>query len=185
MTTSIGERLKKCRNEKGLSLRELAGKIDLSASFLSQIEQGKASPSIENLKKIANALDVRVGYLIEDEEDDEKNIHFIKKDEMKYLESKGSKIKIAFLLNNNKEKNMEPIIYEIGPNGESGRDFYSHAGEEFIFIIEGSLEIFIGEKKYYLNEGDSLYFKSNIKHRFKNITDKSVKALWVVSPPTF
>ena len=59
---TIGERIKKKRNEKGFSLRELAGKVDLSASFLSQIEQGKASPSIENLKKIANYLEVKVSY---------------------------------------------------------------------------------------------------------------------------
>ena len=64
---SIGERIKKSRNEKSLSLRELATMVDLSASFLSQIEQGKASPSIENLKKIANSLDVRVSYLIKNE----------------------------------------------------------------------------------------------------------------------
>ena len=50
--SSIGERIKKSRNDRGLSLRELATKVELSASFLSQIEQGKASPSIENLKKI-------------------------------------------------------------------------------------------------------------------------------------
>ena len=73
---TIGEKLKKSRNDKGMSLRELATKVDLSASFLSQIEQGKASPSIENLKKIAHTLDVRVAYLIEDEEDDIRNIEF-------------------------------------------------------------------------------------------------------------
>ena len=65
---TLGERIKKTRNEKGRSLRDLAAELDLSASFLSQIEQGKASPSIENLKKIANSLDVKVSYLIEDEE---------------------------------------------------------------------------------------------------------------------
>ena len=77
---TIGEKLKKSRNDKGMSLRELATKVELSASFLSQIEQGKASPSIENLKKIAHTLDVRVAYLIEDEEDDIRNIEYIKKE---------------------------------------------------------------------------------------------------------
>lgn len=76
--SSIGERIKKSRNERGLSLRELASKVDLSASFLSQIEQGKASPSIENLKKIATSLDVKVSYLIEDEEET-RNMEVVKK----------------------------------------------------------------------------------------------------------
>lgn len=182
---TIGEKLKKSRNEKGMSLRELATKVDLSASFLSQIEQGKASPSIENLKKIANTLDVRVSYLIEDEDEEIRNIQYNKESEMRYLESKGSNIKMALLMPTNKEKNMEPIIYEIGINGESGRDFYSHGGEEFIYIIDGELDVYIADKKYKLVKGDSLYFKSHLQHRFKNISKKQVKALWVVSPPTF
>lgn len=182
---TIGEKLKKSRNEKGLSLRDLATKVELSASFLSQIEQGKASPSIENLKKIANMLDVRVSYLIEDEDDELENVQYIKKEEIKYMESRGSNIKMALLMPSNREKNMEPIIYEIGINGESGRDFYSHGGEEFIYIVEGELEVYIVDKKYSLKKGDSLYFKSHLKHRFKNISKKEAKALWVVSPPTF
>lgn len=182
---TIGEKLKKSRNEKGMSLRELATRVELSASFLSQIEQGKASPSIENLKKIANTLDVRVSYLIEDEDDEIRNIQYTKENEVRYLESRGSNIKMALLMPTNKEKNMEPIIYEIGINGESGRDFYSHAGEEFIYIVEGELDVYIADKKYKLSKGDSLYFKSHLQHRFKNISKKLVKALWVVSPPTF
>ena len=85
-----------------------------------------------------------------------------------------------------REKNMEPIIYEIGIDGESGRDFYSHGtSEEFIYILEGELEVYVANKKYKLSKGDSLYFKSSLKHRFKNTSKKEVKALWVVSPPTF
>ncbi len=117
---TIGKKLRKSRNDKGMSLRELATKVELSASFLSQIEQGKASPSIENLKKIAHTLDVRVAYLIEDEEDDIRNIEHIKKENIRYIESLDSNIKMGILLSNNREKNMEPIIYEIGIDGESG-----------------------------------------------------------------
>ena len=169
-----------------MSLRELATKVELSASFLSQIEQGKASPSIENLKKIAHTLDVRVAYLIEDEEDDIRNIEYIKKENIRYIESLDSNIKMGILLSNNREKNMEPIIYEIGVDGESGRDFYSHgSSEEFIYILEGELEVYVANKKYKLSKGDSLYFKSSLKHRFKNTSKKEVKALWVVNPPTF
>ncbi|MBS9776269.1 MAG: cupin domain-containing protein [Fusobacterium sp.] len=184
MTRTIGEKLKKSRNDKKISLRELATRVELSASFLSQIEQGKASPSIENLKKIANALDVRVSYLIDDEDEIENNVKFVRSEDIKYAESKGSNTKLSLLINS-REKNMEPIMYEIAPKGESGRDFYSHDGEEFVYIVEGELDIYIEDTTYHLRQGDMLYFKSNIKHRFKNNTKKQVKALWVVSPPTF
>lgn len=181
---SIGDRIKRCRNEKGLSLRDLAIMVDLSASFLSQIEQGKASPSIENLKKIANSLDVRVSYLIEDEEV-KKNSDVIKKEERRYVESIDSNTKIALLTSSNIEKNMEPILYEIGPGGESGRNYFNHPGEEFIFILEGKLDVYIEDTIHSLKEGDSLYFKSTENHRFKNNTDKLTRAIWVVTPPTF
>lgn len=181
---SIGEKIKKSRNDKGLSLRDLAEKVELSASFLSQIEQGKASPSIENLKKIATALDVRVSFLIEDDEV-QRNVDFVQKAQMKYIESRDSNTKMALLTVSNEEKTMEPILYEIGPGGESGRNYYSHSGEEFIYVIQGELTLYINESVYQLKEGDSLYFKSNQKHRFKNASKKETKAIWVVSPPGF
>lgn len=181
---SIGSRIKRSRNDKSLSLRELATMVDLSASFLSQIEQGKASPSIENLKKIATALDVRVSYLIEDEEV-KKSSDLIRKKDRKFIESIDSNTTISLLTSSNIEKSMEPILYEIEPGGESGRSFYTHPGEEFIFILEGTLDIYIEEVVHTLYEGDSFYFKSTQRHRFKNNGDKLARALWVVNPPTF
>ena len=181
---TIGERIKKKRNEKGFSLRELAGKVDLSASFLSQIEQGKASPSIENLKKIANYLEVKVSYLIEEEDEALGSFH-IKKEDRKYVESIDSKNSIALLTSSKIEKNMEPIMYEIKPGGESGRGFFNHNGEEFIYIVEGTLDIYIEDQLTTLNEGDSFYFKSSLNHRFKNNGKKLTKAIWIVTPPTF
>ncbi|MCF2626127.1 cupin domain-containing protein [Fusobacterium perfoetens] len=181
---TIGERIKKKRNEKDFSLRELAAKVDLSASFLSQIEQGKASPSIENLKKIANYLEVKVSYLIEEEDESLGSFH-IKKEDRKYVESIDSKTSIALLTSSKIEKNMEPIMYEIKPGGESGRGFFNHNGEEFIYIIEGTLDIYIEDQLTTLNEGDSFYFKSSLNHRFKNNGKKLTKAIWVVTPPTF
>ena len=181
---TIGERIKKKRNEKNFSLRELASKVDLSASFLSQIEQGKASPSIENLKKIANYLEVKVSYLIEEEDESLGSFH-IKREDRKFVESIDSKTSIALLTSSKIEKNMEPIMYEIKPGGESGRGFFNHNGEEFVYIIEGSLDIYIEDQLTTLNEGDSFYFKSTLNHRFKNNGKKLTKAIWVVTPPTF
>ena len=181
---TIGERIKKKRNEKDFSLRELAAKVDLSASFLSQIEQGKASPSIENLKKIANYLEVKVSYLIEEEDESLGSFH-IKKEDRKYVESIDSKTSIALLTSSKIEKNMEPIMYEIKPGGESGRGFFNHNGEELMYIIEGTLDIYIEDQLTTLNEGDSFYFKSSLNHRFKNNGKKLTKAIWVVTPPTF
>ncbi|NLK62522.1 MAG: cupin domain-containing protein [Fusobacteria bacterium] len=181
---TLGLKIKRIRLEKKFSLRELATMVELSASFLSQIEQEKASPSIENLKKIANALGVKVSYLIEDDESPKDHI-VVRKNERRTVESVDSRTKISLLSNSDIDKNMEPIYYEIKPGGESGKNFYSHHGEEFIYVIEGELEIYIDEDKTVLKEGDSMYFKSMLKHRFKNNSNKMCKVLWVVTPPTF
>jgi len=181
---TLGDRIKKRRNEKTMSLRELAEKVEVSASFLSQIEQGKASPSIENLKKIANELDIRVSNLIEDDESN-RDVILMKKSERYLVESLNHGTKIALLTTPNREKQMEPIYYEIKPGGESGRNFYNHPGEEFVLVVEGTLDVFINDKKYVLEDGDSLYFNSTQNHKFKNNYDKLVKVVWVVTPPTF
>lgn len=181
----LGEKIKKIRNEKGLSLRDLAAMVDLSASFLSQIEQSKASPSIENLKKIATCLDVRVSYLIEDDEV-KKDTVLVKKEERATVESIDSNTKISLLTSSEIDKNMEPIFYEIGPLGESGREAYNHPGEEFVYVLDGEICVYINDKKYKLKEGDSLYFKSNQKHKFRNPSEiNTTRVLWVVTPPTF
>lgn len=181
---NLGEKIKKIRIEKKFSLRDLAAMVDLSASFLSQIEQGKASPSIENLKKIANSLEVRVSYLIEDE-DAPKDLIVVRKEDRYIVESLDSRTSISLLSNSDIDKNMEPIYYEINAGGESGENYYSHPGEEFIFVIEGEVDIYIDENKTTLKEGDSMYFKSVLKHKFKNNSSKIAKVLWVVTPPTF
>ena len=129
-------------------------------------------------------MDVRVSYLIEDEEV-KKDTVLIRRNERDSIESIDSNTKISLLTSTDIDKQMEPIIYEIGPKGESGRESFSHPGEEFVFVLEGQLEIDINEKNYILDEGDSLYFKSTQKHKFVNPTDKMTRVLWVVTPPTF
>ncbi len=180
---NFGEKIKKVRNKKKMSLRALAEKVNLSASFLSQIEQGKASPSIENLKKIANELEVKVSFLIDEES--KKDTVITRAKDRNRMESLGSKTDISLLTNPDVAKNMEPIYYEVKPGGESGKDFYHHPGEEFVFIIEGELDIYLEMEQYRLEAGDSVYFKSTQKHKFVNNSDKIAKAIWVVTPPTF
>ena len=109
----------------------------------------------------------------------------IRENERHVLESIDSKAKISLLTSSDIEKTMEPILYEILPDGESGKDFYHHNGEEFVFVIEGELEVYINEDLYSLKKGDSIYFKSNQKHKFKNNSNKVTRALWVVNPPSF
>lgn len=181
---TLGERIKKRRNELGITLRNLASKVELSASFISQIEQNKSSPSVENLKKIANILEVKVSTLIEDE-DSESDSLITRRNMRKKIESLDSKTKISLLTFQDKSKNMEPLFYEIEPGGESGQNQYKHLGEEFLLVLKGKVDIYIDDEVYLLEKGDSMYFHSTRRHRFKNNYEKNVEIIWVVTPPTF
>ena len=129
-------------------------------------------------------LFIDTNFIFEDEEE-KKDTVLIRAKDRNVVESMDSKAKISLLTSSDIEKSMEPILYEIMPEGESGKDFYHHNGEEFVFVIEGELDVYINDDLYHLEQGDSIYFKSNQKHKFKNNSNNITKALWVVNPPTF
>jgi len=163
---TIGEKLKKSRNDKGMSLRELATKVELSASFLSQIEQGKASPSIENLKKIAHTLDVRVAYLIEDEEDDIRNIEHIKKENIGLIEVMGLAILPGRL--KNELLGLETAIDLINQKREQEKKrhikAFEHSNNDFvtpIYLKKAGIVATLQGKK-----DDALKYYERIKDEF-------------------
>jgi len=79
---------------------------------------------------------------------------------------------------------MEPILIEIEPGGMSQED-YPHQGEEFGYVIKGSVTLIIGKKKYKVKKGESFYFKPDRDHYIVNHTDKSASIVWVSTPPSF
>jgi transcriptional regulator with XRE-family HTH domain len=177
---SYGEKLRKIRKRLGMTLEDVSQKTGFTKSFISQIENGKNSPSISSLKKICYALGVSISELFEDE----KNIVLkLTKEDYKILKNKSTSI--MFLAAKCPNRKIEPTVFEIEPHSETGTDFYSHSGEEFGCVIEGSLIVVIGNDEYPLSKGESIYFSSNLPHKVKNKSDKKAKAFWVGTPPTF
>jgi len=80
---------------------------------------------------------------------------------------------------------MEPILFEFDENATSGDSLYQHFVQEFVFILDGRLEITLNEKRYFLDRGDSIYFNSQNPHFVKNVHRGVTRALWVITPPTF
>ena len=80
---------------------------------------------------------------------------------------------------------MDPSILNVAPGADGGGS-YSHDGEEFVFVLEGVFEVILNEsEKYHLNEGDTLYYPSQLSHRWRNPGPSSARVLWVNTPPTF
>ncbi|MEI8176408.1 MAG: XRE family transcriptional regulator [Candidatus Omnitrophota bacterium] len=180
----IGVNIKRSREEKDITLREFAKRLGVSASFISQVETGKASPSLSTLKAIADALQTTVGSLIgENERHDPSPI--VREEDRRSLKNISEGMRMYLLTSPDPNKQMEPILFKLEKNASSGDALYKHFGQEFVLVLKGSLEIVLNDTRYVLKQGDSMYFNSSVPHFFRNLHSAATEALWVVTPPTF
>jgi len=184
---NIGDRIKELRKNLGLSLRDLAERIGTTASYMSQVENNKTSPSLTVLKQICDALNTKVSYVLGEstEEVPLPNYFVVKKSERKTIKNFGVGLKLQFLSTFDKNNVIEPTIHIIEPNVISGTPPYEHEGQEFIMVLKGKIKLNLGDKEIVLDEGDSCYFDSVIKHSFENILESGECQILCVSSPGY
>jgi transcriptional regulator with XRE-family HTH domain len=165
----------------GLSLRELAQRVDLTASFLSQIERDLASPSIESLRKISDALEVPIfHFLVEPEA----KSPVVRRDERALLRLPGSNLTYQ-LMTPDLNRKMEVFLAEREPGEEKITIPLRQDTEEYIYILQGQLEIQLGEDVYLLGQGDSIYFNGTLLRRLASRGDTTLRFISVITPPIF
>ena len=192
----LGEKIRKIRKQKGLSLEEVGKICGVSNGSLSLIENGLSNPSVGLLKKITKGLEISIKTLFDDDlEFAEKNkksksninqtgVRVVKKGLQKILIMPGTDIKF-YLVTPDLNRGME-VLLEITPQKKgSGLEWYTEEGETCVYIIEGEYEIILGEKKYHIKEGDSIFIPSGMSYKWKNPGKKDTKALWIIVPPSF
>jgi len=167
--------------EKNLSLKDLAEKVSLTASFLSQVERELAEPSITSLRKIAEALEVPIFYFLLD---DENSSPVVRKNERKTLKFPESHV-VFELLSPDLNRQMEVMIARLEVGAVSCNEPLSHPGEECIFVLQGAMDIEIGEEHYVLEEGDSIYYFAAIPHRLSSVGEEDLVFLSAITPPRF
>jgi len=179
----IAEKLKAFRSANRMTLKQLANKAGCTDAYLSQLERGRANPSIMILKKIAAALGVKVvDFFLEAET--KANDVVCKETERVNIRFKRGEAKIQMLVRNIQNKRMQPFYTTIEPGGGS-KGSYSHIGEEFGIVLQGELEVNLNGKAYRLKKNESFYFSSQEPHSWSNPSKKKTVVIWVVSPPTF
>ena len=180
----VGERIKVLRDQKGLSLKELADLTGFSTALLSQMENHLVSPSLGTIFKLAKALGVRVGDFMGETEGEPFAI--VRKDERKTISRFASKegVKYGYSYESlgfeKKDRHMEPFIVTLEPATVKTSKISVHDGEEFIFVLEGEMEVILGNHTDVLYPGDSIYYDSNIPHRVQCHQDKVTKILAVL-----
>ena len=181
-TVQVGQRIKARRKELGLSLRDVADRIGLTASFLSKVERDEASPSLDSFQLISQALDVPLFFFLLETESDADPV--VRRDERrKFLvpEVDG----IYELLTPDVDKKMEGVLTTLNPeNGRVPIKKYAHT-EEFIYVLAGMLEIGLGDQTYLLHAGDSIYFDGPMLQHLTAVGKQTVQYISVVTPPVF
>ena len=178
---NIGEKIKQIRIRNSLTQEELANRCELSKGFISQIERDLTSPSIATLFDLLECLGTNIQDFF-NEKTPEK-IVFEKNDVFEKEHNNLNHI-IKWLVPNAQKNTMEPIIIELDDGGKSEED-YPHEGEEFGHVLEGTIYLCIGNKKYKVKKNESFYFKPEEDHYIYNVGRKKAKVLWVSSPPNF
>jgi transcriptional regulator with XRE-family HTH domain len=192
----IGERLRSRRRELRLSLRDLAGRLGVSPSLISQIERGRARPSVSTLYALVAELDVSLDDLLfndarppggsgtrGDPATDARG------ERRRPVQVAGTRHRIRLAsgviwerLTTVSEPGVEflYVIYQVGGASSPADAFQRHAGHEWGYVISGALEVVIGFDRHLLQPGDAISLDSRIPHRLANIGDTPVHAIWFV-----
>lgn len=177
----LGERIRLRRKELGLSLRELAERVGLTASFLSQIERDRTSPSLESLRKISDALEVPIFHFLLESNDKYPVVRRTQRLELKLPDSNLT----YKLLTPDLNRKMEAFLAEREPGEEKITIPLRQHTEELIYVLQGQLEIELGEEVYVLGPGDSVYFDGPMLRRLAATGDETLRFISVLTPPIF
>jgi len=180
----VGKGIKRLREERSISLKELADRTGLSSAVLSQIENHLVSPPLGTVVRIAKAFDIRPSYFFDQHPD--KSFTIVRKDERKpvsrFASNRGVRYGYSYesLGHDMKDRHMEPFLVTLEPTTVADPKPSAHEGEEFLFVLEGEMKVTLGEHSDILQTGDAIYYDSTIPHLVICHGGKETKILAVI-----
>jgi quercetin dioxygenase-like cupin family protein len=174
-THQIGAKIKAMRMAKKISLQDLANEIGYSPDYIKKIEEGEITPPVGFLLQLSKAMAIDSGRLLTDEEKEEKR----RKGYLKRTQAYSYQT----LTPGAERKHLSAFLVTIEPKKNHRMVEYRHEGEEFIYVLEGKLEVMVGESRNIVPEGKSIHFNSAISHKLNNLSDKEAKLLVVIYTP--
>ena len=175
----LGIKIKRLRLRNNLTQEELADRCELTKGYISQLENDLPPPSIATREEILTALGPPPAEFFSDEKDEK--IVFTDAD---FIEKLADGHKIEWLVPNAQKNEMEPIRVTLEPHSILQEDV-PHEGDEFGYVLKGSVWLHLGKSAYSVKKGEAFYFSSSKVHRIENRTAEKAVILWIASPPTF
>jgi transcriptional regulator with XRE-family HTH domain len=179
---AIGSQLRGARRARGLTLRAVADHAGITESFLSQVERDIASPSIATLRRIATALGTSIGALL-----DGVGPHgqLVRAAARRVVVYQGLGARDEFLTDGANAR-LQVIESHVEPGGGTGAEGYAHeSDEECLVVLEGRLNLWVGDESYQLEQGDAIRYSSRIPHRNQNPGPDPARILFILTPPSF
>ncbi|MCL4763819.1 MAG: cupin domain-containing protein [Burkholderiales bacterium] len=182
---TLGATIRKARQHHHRTLQQVAHAADISVSSLSQIERNLLTPSVATLKRIADALGIPAGKLMfaADARSTRASVAVLRKGHRKSVAFPDSAIRYE-LLTPDLRRRASLLWLVASPGAESGAAL-THEGEDVVVVLKGRLSIEVGGQWHDLEAGDSIYFSSELPHRWCNRDARDAEALWMSSPPSF
>jgi DNA-binding transcriptional MerR regulator len=179
----LGERMRRLRTAKDLSIRQLAVQVGMSPSYLSSIERAGATPTLASIQKIAAVLGSSVQSILAPDEEQPRSSPLMRAAERRVLESGPRATRIEDLSAAGSQLESLAMTLEPGAGSEGAIE---HEGEEFVYILSGRLQVTLdGVDVYELGPHDSMSFASTRPHHWMNYGDENVELLWINTPRTF
>ena len=180
LRTSIGLRLKELRSARGMSVRTLAKKVELTSGFISQVENGRQMPSIATLVRLCAALDIDVGDMFAESAARGRIVR--PADRKVYSWETGVHDEVVSA---DSTKTLEMLHSTFAPGATTGEPFTHGSEIEVAYVTEGTLLICVGESCYELHSGDALTFSGTLPHSVSNPAGRQASVIWALTPATF
>jgi transcriptional regulator with XRE-family HTH domain len=177
----LGDRIRSIRKVKRMTIEEVAKRAGVTIGLISQIERNLANPSVKSLRKIAKALGVPIATMFSQQSHRPGPI--VRKKDRKVLRGAESGVTYSFLTPHNRAIELIHGVYEPGVVTENF--LFVHVGEECCLVLEGEMELTLGDTTHLLKEGDTISFEAMLPRRIANVGNKKLQTLWAITPPPF
>ena len=182
VVAGIGPRLRTLRGRLGLSLQQLAERSDVSPAAIHKVEQGTMVPTITTLLKLAAAFQVPVAHFIDETDAPATPVSFTPKNQRRVRTSPDGDVVVGSISAESGPFELTASITEIAAGAQSAPDDRRPAGEALVHVQSGTLELSVGAQTYRLSAGDSLHFRSEESHSWRNPSARTTKVVWVSLP---
>lgn len=175
-TAQVGNKIRKVREEKKVPLDQVANETGFSVDYLKKVEAGKVFPPVGALLQIAKALEIDSGYFLREQES-------ALSKRIKAYTKRTDNYAYTTLTPGAENKHLKAFKVSVESMQNHKGVGYHHEGEEFVYVLQGKVEVIVGEHVNSLAEGDSLHFNSGIRHMLKNIGEKKAELIVVIYNP--